>query len=48
MKKWKKQKHGPIVKTIRIRAMFLEMQIFALGGRRIILRSENSFFKNAK
>ena len=48
MKKWKNQKHGPIVKTIRIRAMFLKMQIFALGGRLIISRSEISFFENAK
>ena len=48
MKKWKNQKHGPIVKMIRIRAMFLKMQIFAQGGRRIISRSEISFVKNAK
>ena len=48
MKKWKNQKHGPIVKTIRIRAMFLEMQIFARGSRLIISRPEISFFKNAK
>ena len=48
MKKWKNQKHGPIVKTIWIRAMFLEMQIFALGDRSIILRTEISFFRKCK
>ena len=36
MKKWKNQKDGPIVKMIRIRAVFLEMQISALGGWRMI------------
>ena len=38
MKKPKNQKDGQIVKTMRITAMFLEMQISALGGWRIIFR----------